>query len=145
MELDKAGLREAAFGNRSEASRPRCGECPAPCADADTKSDSNGKENKDAIVNVFLKVFNDMQGFCGSMPHLADLERRLSEEGRFEEFKETFEEEYGDPWESSRQDFDFIQDSVVDVLSDMDFMSESAARNWCEKAKIGRASCRERV
>ena len=100
----------------------------------DSKSDSNGKENKDAIVNVFLKVFNEMQGFCGSMPHLADLERRLSEEGRFEEFKEKFEEEYGNPWESSRQDFDFIQDSVVDVLSDMDFMSESAARNWCEKA-----------
>ena len=41
----------------------------------DSKSDSNGKENKDAIVNVFLKVFNEMQGFCGSMPHLADLER----------------------------------------------------------------------
>ena len=55
----------------------------------DSKSDSNGKENKDAIVNVFLKVFNEMQGFCGSMPHLADLERRLSEEGRFEEFKES--------------------------------------------------------
>ena len=33
----------------------------------DSKSDSNGKENKDAIVNVFLKVFNEMQGFCGSM------------------------------------------------------------------------------
>ena len=43
--------------------------------------------------------------------------RDSSEEGRFEEFKEKFEEEYGDPWESSRQDFDFIQDSVVDVLS----------------------------
>ncbi len=100
----------------------------------DSKSDSNGKENKDAIVNVFLKVFNEMQGFCGSMPHLADLERRLSEEGRFEEFKEAFEEEYGDPWEDSRQDFDFIQDTVVDVLADMDFMSEAAARNWCEKA-----------
>lgn len=100
----------------------------------DSKSDSNGKENKDAIVNVFLKVFNEMQGFCGSMPHLADLERRLFEEGRFEEFKEKFEDEYGDPWEDSRQDFDFIQDSVVDVLVSMDFMSESAARNWCEKA-----------
>ena len=62
--------------------------------------------------------------------------RRLSEEGRFEEFKEKFEEEYGDPWESSRQDFYFIQDSVVDVLSDMDFMSESAARNWCEKGLV---------
>ena len=46
----------------------------------------------------------------------------------------TFEEEYGDPWEDSRQDFDFIQDSVVDALVSMDFMSEAAARNWCEKA-----------
>lgn len=100
----------------------------------DSKSDSNGKQNKDAIVNVFLKVFNEMQGFCGSMPHLADLEHRLSEAGRFEEFKAAFEEEYGAPWEASRQDFDFIQDSVVDVLSDMDFMSGAAARNWCEKA-----------
>ncbi len=100
----------------------------------DSKSDSNGKENKDAIVNVFLKVFNEMQGFCGSMPHLADLERRLTEEGRFTEFKEKFADEYGEAWEESRQDFDFIQDTVVDVLADMGFMSESAARNWCEKA-----------
>ena len=46
----------------------------------DSKSESSGKQSKDAIVNVFLKVFNEMQGFCGSMPHVADLERRLSEE-----------------------------------------------------------------
>lgn len=100
----------------------------------DSKSDTNSKQDKDAIVKVFLKVFNEMQGFCGSMPYLADLERRLTEEGRFEEFKHTFEEEYGDAWEDSRQDFDFIQDTVVDVLADMGFMSEEAARNWCEKA-----------
>lgn len=100
----------------------------------DSKSDTNSKQEKDAIVKVFLKVFNEMQGFCGSMPYLADLERRLTEEGRFEEFKHNFEEEYGDAWEDSRQDFDFIQDTVVDVLADMGFMSEEAARNWCEKA-----------
>ena len=102
----------------------------------DSKSDTNGKQDKDAIVKVFLKVFNEMQGFCGSMPYLADLERRLTEEGRFEEFKHTFEEEYGDAWEDSRQDFDFIQDTVVDVLADIGFMSEDAARNWCEKATM---------
>ena len=100
----------------------------------DSKSESNGKQNKDAIVNVFLKVFNEMQGFCSSMPHIADLERRLVEVGRFDEFKEAFEDEYGDPWEESRKDFDFIQDSVVDTLVSMDYMSEAAARNWCEKA-----------
>lgn len=100
----------------------------------DSKSDSNSKQNKDAIVNVFLKVFNEMQGFCGAMPFLADLERRLTEEGRFAEFKGKFEEVYGDAWEDSRQDFDFIQDDIVDVLTAMEFMSEAAARNWCEKA-----------
>jgi len=100
----------------------------------DSKSESNGRQNKDAIVNVFLKVFNEMQGFCSSMPHIADLERRLVEVGRFDEFKEAFEDEYGDSWEESRKDFDFIQDSVVDALVSMDYMSEAAARNWCEKA-----------
>ena len=100
----------------------------------DAKSDSNSKQDKDAIVNVFLRVFNEMQGFCGSQPALADLERKLSDAGRFEEFKSAFDEAYGSAWEDSRQDFDFIQDTVVDVLSGMGFMSESAARNWCEKA-----------
>ena len=100
----------------------------------DSKSDTGSKQNKDAIVNVFLRVFNEMQGFCGSLPHLADLEQQLTEAGRMEEFKEAFEDEYGKPWEENRHKFDFIQDTVVDVLVDMDFMSESAARNWCEKA-----------
>lgn len=100
----------------------------------DSKSDSGSKQNKDAIVNVFLKVFNEMQGYCGAMPFLADLERRLNEEGKYEEFKQKFEENYGDAWVDSRQDFNFIQDEIVDTLVDMDFMSEAAARNWCEKA-----------
>ncbi|GFI03050.1 BREX system P-loop protein BrxC [Lachnospiraceae bacterium 64-25] len=100
----------------------------------DAKSGSNSKQNKDAIVNVFLKVFNEMQGFCGAMPFLADLERKLTEEGQYNEFKRKFEEVYGEAWEDSRQDFDFIQDDVVEVLTGMDFMSEAAARNWCEKA-----------
>lgn len=100
----------------------------------DSKSDFTGKQNKDAIVNVFLKVFNEMQGFCGSMPVLADLERQLTDKNRYEEFKEKFTEVYGEPWEKSRQDFDYIQDTVVEVLADMDYMSEAAARNWCERA-----------
>lgn len=100
----------------------------------DAKSDGGSKQNKNAIVHVFLKVFNEMQGFCGTMPFLADLERKLTEEGRYNEFKQKFEEVYGEAWEDSRQDFDFIQDDVVQVLTEMEFMSEAAARNWCEKA-----------
>lgn len=100
----------------------------------DSKSDSGAKQDKDAIVHVFLKVFNEKLGFCGSMPYVADLERKLTESGQYEAFKAAFEDEYGSPWEKSRQDFDFIQDSVVDALAATGFMSEAAARNWCEKA-----------
>ncbi|WP_320985342.1 BREX system P-loop protein BrxC, partial [Eisenbergiella porci] len=68
------------------------------------------------------------------IPFLADLERKLSEEGRYEEFKEKFEDSFGTEWTEARNDFDFIQDDIVEVLADMDFMSEEAARNWCERA-----------
>lgn len=100
----------------------------------DSKGEMTGKQSKDAIVSVFLKVFNEMQGFCGSNPFLADLERKLTEDDRYEEFKEKFEDSFGSLWVESRNDFDFIQDDVVDVLSDIGFMSAEAARNWCEKA-----------
>ena len=100
----------------------------------DSKSEMAGKQSKDAIVSVFLKVFNEMQGFCGAIPFLADLERNLVEAGRFDEFKKIFEDDYGKPWIESRHKFDFIQDSIVEALDSMGFMSEAAARNWCEHA-----------
>lgn len=102
----------------------------------DSKGEQNGKQDKDAIIAVFLKVFNEMQGFCGSMPFLADLERKLSEDGRYEDFQARFEEAFGSPWTEARNDFDFIQDDVVEVLADMNFMSEEAGRNWCERATM---------
>lgn len=100
----------------------------------DSKSESSGNQSKDAIVSVFLKVFNEMQGFCGSIPFLADLERKLADDGKYDEFKSRFEDSYGTPWKEARNDFDFIQDDVVEVLVDMNVMSEEAARNLCEKA-----------
>ena len=100
----------------------------------DSKGEMTGKQSKDAIVSVFLKVFNEMQGFCGAIPLLADLERKLTQEGKYDEFKTKFEDANGSQWTEARNEFDFIQDDVVDVLSEMDFMSVDAARNWCEKA-----------
>ena len=100
----------------------------------DSKGEMTGKQDKDAIVSVFLKVFNEMQGFYGANPHIADLERMLAYAGRFEEFKAKYEEANGEPWTEARNDFDYNQDEAVDVLVDMEIMSEEAARNWCEKA-----------
>lgn len=101
----------------------------------DSKGSAKVGSGKEAIVEVFMKVFNEMQGYCGSIPYLADFERQLDNEGRFEEFKSTFEEIAGAPWEKKRQAFAVNQDKIVKTLVKMDFMSEEAARNWCKSAK----------
>ena len=41
----------------------------------DSKGEMTGKQSKDAIVSVFLKVFNEMQGFCGSNPFLGRVKK----------------------------------------------------------------------
>lgn len=103
----------------------------------DSKGSAKVGSGKEAIVEVFMKVFNEMQGYCGSIPYLAEFERQLDNEGRFEEFKEKFEEIAGAPWKRKRQAFAVVQDKVVKTLVAMDFMSEEAARNWCKNAKSG--------
>ena len=101
----------------------------------DSKGSAKVGSGKEAIVEVFMKVFNEMQGYCGSIPYLAEFERQLDNEGRFEEFKEKFEEIAGATWKKKRQAFAVIQDKIVKTLVSMDFMSEEAARNWCKNAK----------
>ena len=101
----------------------------------DSKGSAKVGSGKEAIVEVFMKVFNEMQGYCGSIPYLAEFERQLDNEGKFEEFKERFEAIAGAPWEKKRQAFAVIQDKIVKTIVDMDFMSEEAARNWCKNAK----------
>ncbi|MDU4950796.1 MULTISPECIES: BREX system P-loop protein BrxC [Clostridium] len=101
----------------------------------DSKSDSDNKSNKDAIVNVFNKVFNEMQGFCGSMPWLADLERQMVKDGVYENFKTVFEEISGNSWIDAREDFYYEEDSIIEALSKTTKMSEEAARSWYEKCQ----------
>ena len=101
----------------------------------DSKSDSDSKSNKDAIVNVFNKVFNEMQGFCGSMPWIADLERQMVKDGVYEEFKKVFEEISGTSWIDAREDFYYEEDSIIEALSKATKMSEEAAKNWYEKCQ----------
>jgi hypothetical protein len=101
----------------------------------DSKSDSDSRTNKELIVKVFNKVFNEMQGFCGSLPWLADLEGRMVKEGSYEAFKSRFQELAGSSWEETREDFYFEEDNIVQALADTTRMSIEAARNWYHKAE----------
>lgn len=101
----------------------------------DSKSDSDSKSNKDAIVNVFMKVFNEIQGFCASLPWVADLERQLVKDGTYEEFNEKFESLSGSTWIDAREDFYFEEDNIIKALSETTKMSEDASRSWYNKSE----------
>ena len=101
----------------------------------DSKSGmADAQNNKEAILSVFLKVFNQHLGFYGTNPFLADLERHLSDEGKYEEFKSIFAEIRGKEWEASRHQFRFVQDQVCKTLVHIGYMSMEAAKNWCESS-----------
>ncbi len=96
--------------------------------------DSKAEYSNEPILNVFLRVFNQMQGFCVESPFLADLERNLTKKDLFTEFKIKFKEDNGDEWENKRSEFIFIQDEVIQTLVDIEFFSSiDAAKNWAGK------------
>ena len=101
----------------------------------DSKSTTDSKINKEAIKDVFMKVFNDYLGYCGSIPFLADFERKLDEQGQYEAFQERFEEIEGMTWKEGREDYYFVQDSVVQAVVDLGIMSQEGAKNWAENAE----------
>lgn len=100
----------------------------------DTKGAISGKQQKLPIISVMQNVFNGMQGFSETNPFIADLERNLTNVGKYDAFKEKFNGLFGTEWTEARNDFAFIQDDVVEALAEIGFLSESAARSWCESA-----------
>ncbi len=66
----------------------------------DQKADVISKNDIDALLSVFQKVFDEMCGYYGKQPHIAQFERQLDERGQFETFKDAFLDLSGKPWET---------------------------------------------
>ena len=103
--------------------------------DIDAKSESDTKNDKNAIVKVMNKAFNEMQGFCGAIPWIADIERQMKKNNEYDSYKEVFKEISGNEWVETREDFYYEEDAIIEALSRTTKMSEDAARNWFERAE----------
>jgi hypothetical protein len=99
----------------------------------DSKADSVG--GRDAILRVFLKVFNEMRGYSGDHPHVADMERRLDELGKLAAFKDAFRAHAGADWAEERDAYSFYADEMVKALTDVLSKSADGARAWLTKSE----------
>ena len=101
----------------------------------DSKADSSSKADKEAIVAVFVKDFEEHLGYFGVSPGIAELERRLNTEGRYEAFQAAFEAVVGSPWLTSRDKWDFYEDEIVAALQQALSLSETSARTVFGRAE----------
>lgn len=69
----------------------------------DQKADVISKTDTDALLSVFQKVFDEMCGYYGKIPHIAQFERDLDQIGQFTTFKEHYAQIAGEPWEAGRE------------------------------------------
>lgn len=95
----------------------------------DQKADVISKADVDALLAVFQKVFDEMCGYYGKLPHIAQFERDLDSRGKLEAFKAAFKRSAGKPWERGREQalmegkhvaaafVEVTGDEVKDVLS----------------------------
>src|SRR5699024_5695806 len=97
-----------------------------------SKSPLDNKSKEDAILRVFLKVFNEHRGYYGEHAGIAEMEKYLDNQGVLEKYKEEFKALSGEAWEERRNTFFFDADYVVGALTKVTDMSEESARSWFE-------------
>jgi hypothetical protein len=98
----------------------------------DSKADS--KEGRDAILSVFIRVFNEMQGFSGDAPHIAGMERYLQGKELLNDFHSNFKNISGDEWTKERDAYLLKRDEVIKALSKTLNMSDNSAAKWFDEA-----------
>jgi energy-coupling factor transporter ATP-binding protein EcfA2 len=69
----------------------------------DQKADVISKQQIDALLAVFVKVFDEMCGYYGKQGHIAQFERDLDSRDQYAAFKSAYRAIAGLPWERGRE------------------------------------------
>jgi len=99
----------------------------------DTKADH--RAGRDALLQVFLKVLNEKQGYSSDHPHIAHMERYLDEKGKLETFHAAYEREAGAPWLAQRDAWEFHRDEVEAAVAEATGQSAESVAAWVEGAE----------
>ena len=109
----------------------------------DTKSSLENTTSKDKVLAVIEKVFNEKLGYS-HINFVADIERFLEDNGKYEDFKAKFEN-----WSAIRSDFDFNQYEIAEKYAEvMGISSDDANKlfdNRRDNYEVSAQSFAERV
>ena len=99
----------------------------------DQKSDIGSKNQDDAILSVFMKVFNELRGYYSKFGYIAKFESDLDKRGKFDSFKQKFKEFSSESWESGRETIFLESDNLAKALASVDNISIESAKDLIDK------------
>ena len=85
----------------------------------DQKADVISSKQADAVLKVFLKVFNEHCGYFGKQPYIAKFERDLDKRGLLEDFKKAFQQQAKIPWEEGREQVEFETENLAQAYGEV--------------------------
>jgi hypothetical protein len=99
----------------------------------DQKADVISKTEIDALLAVFVKVFDEMCGYYGKHGHIAQFERDLDSRELYENFRQAYESEAGRPWQKGREQALLEAKNIAKAYATVTGEDESSAMGILDK------------
>jgi hypothetical protein len=99
----------------------------------DQKADVISKTQIDALLAVFVKVFDEMCGYYGHQGYIAKFERDLDKRGLFGAFQSAYLQISGITWTSGREQALLESDHIADTYAQITGSPRESAANILDK------------
>ena len=91
----------------------------------DQKADIISKKDMDALLSVFVKVFDEHCGYYGKLAYVAQFERKLDQDDLLADFKTAFENHEGQTWHWGCEQIIRVSSSIDAAFNQVTGASES--------------------
>ncbi|AOY70771.1 ATP-binding protein [Arthrobacter sp. ZXY-2] len=99
----------------------------------DQKATLITKDQTDALLKVFVKVFDESRGYYGSQGHVARFERDLDNRGQYAAFKDAYSRISGRSWTQGREEGVLEEVNVAKAYAEISGNTDSAPTNILTK------------
>ncbi len=99
----------------------------------DQKATLITKDQTDAVLKVFVKVFDESRGYYGIQGHVARFERDLDNRGQYQAFKDAYARIASRDWEQGREEGVLEELNVAKAYAEVSGQTEGAPTNILTK------------
>ena len=99
----------------------------------DQKADVISKTQIDALLSVFVKVFDEMCGYYGKQGHIAQFERDLDKLGLYDKFKKAYRDISDHKWEFGREQALLASQNIDDAYAQVANIARDSAQGILDK------------